>query len=113
MFPIPVAGKAFIVGCLGSLAYFTALYLGFLGENRESILKFFRSEKNNSVSYWQKALWFILIGGMVAFVFQLAQLQTFVPIQAFVLGVSWPSVVGQYLQGKGRPSELENLLGGG
>jgi hypothetical protein len=87
--PIPV--QAFIVGMIGSLAYYTALRLGYVGgEQSTALLRLFTRFL---------VAWFCIIGGSIAAVFQLAQLTSFAPVQAFVLGVTWPTLVSQYVTG--------------
>jgi len=84
--PIPV--QAFVVGMVGSAAYYIALRLGFVGgEQRKTLLKLFTPGM---------VFWFCVFGGSVAMVFQLAQISNFAPVQALVLGITWPVLVGQY-----------------
>ena len=101
---------AFAVGIAGSIAYFTVVYFGFIGSGEDSrnfILKFFQSE-DDSVSL-RKIVWYSLIGGTIATIFQLAESQ-FVPIQSFVLGTTWPSVVGQLLSGRQTGISQDQML---
>ena len=46
-----------------------------------------------------RVLIFCLFGGLVALVFQLADMTDLIPIQAFVLGATWPSVVTRVMAG--------------
>jgi len=90
LFSNPVPVQAFIVGMIGSLAYYTALRLGYIGgEQRTILLDLF--DKRIMIA------WFCLIGGSIAAIFQLAQPATFAPIQALVLGVTWPTLIAQYV----------------
>ena len=85
--------QAFVAGLVGSIAYYTSLRLGFVGgDQRDSILNLFGSG-------YGLIAWFSVIGGSVATIFQLAQGGTFAPIQGFVLGITWPILVGQYVAG--------------
>jgi hypothetical protein len=116
---------AFLIGMLGSVAYFTVVYFGLLGtgrENREYILFFFRRRRDRGVEPGSleregaasaspgdsgldprldpmKVGWYGVIGGFIAGIFQLPE-ATFVPIQSFVLGATWPSIVGQFLSSR-------------
>lgn len=90
------------MGFLGSIAYFTALYFKFVGINddyREIILEpFLRNKYSSSISK-RKVLWYSSIGGFIACVFQ-ANVPTFVAIQSFIIGATWPGVVSQFLSGR-------------
>lgn len=101
--------QAFLVGLVGSIAYYTSLRLGFIGgDQRDSILKLFGSGP--------LIVWFSVIGGSVATIFQLAQGGSFAPIQGFVLGITWPILVGQYVAGAKNVSTddyIKKILGGG
>lgn len=84
----------FLVGCVGSTAYLAAMKLGFMtGEAVDRIL--FRLQAKRAQA------WFILLGGAVAFVFQLPQGNSLAAVQAFVLGITWPTLVSQYVAGRG------------
>lgn len=99
--PIPLG--AFLIGMIGSLSYYVSLRLGFL--QGDKVLGSLRAHHG--------AAWFVLIGGLVALVFQLAQLGALAPVQSFVLGITWPTLISQYLAGKGKPSILDEIEGGG
>ena len=87
---VPNIIGAQIVGIIGSTAYYGALKLGFVGgQLRDWLLDNFDGG--------QRVAGFIVIGGGVAVAFQLAQPDVFVPIQSFVLGVTWPFIVAQYV----------------
>lgn len=85
---VPIIVGAFIIGMVGSLAYYVALRLGFV--SAELVEEKFNSKKTLG------ALGFIALGGAVAIVFQLPQMDAFTPIQSFVLGITWPFIVSQY-----------------
>ena len=91
---------SFLIGSLGAFSYLVALRLGFIVGNkdkREIILEPFQHESN-----WVVVgiiVCYSFVGGFISVVFQLPQ-ASFVPIQCFILGVSWPSVVMPYLSGR-------------
>ena len=87
---------AALIGGAGSLAYFSALFFGFI-QGEEILAKLWPTLRN--MSGYTKALrviWFMLIGGAVAFIFQLPQ-GDLAPIQAFIVGTTWPTIVAQIL----------------
>src|SRR5438445_6515674 len=86
---------AIIIGDIGSLAYYTALNFGYIGGTDRDVLMTVFAPKH-------KVIWFMIIGGGVAGAFQLAQIGSFAPIQSFVLGITWPTLVSDYLAGKGK-----------
>ncbi|MBI4201782.1 MAG: hypothetical protein HY532_01525 [Chloroflexi bacterium] len=90
------------------MAYYTVVYFGFIGAGRESrdyILSHFWGKNGGGTLL--KVTWYILVGGAIAGVFQLAE-TAFVPVQSFILGATWPSIVGQLLSGRqAGPSEGE------
>ena len=91
---------SFIIGSLGAFSYLIALRFGFITgdkEKREIILEPFH-HKWAVVVLINYAI-YSLVGGFISVVFQLPQ-NSFVPIQCFILGVSWPSVVMPYLSGR-------------
>jgi hypothetical protein len=92
-----------VVGILGALSFYYGVYTGFINpDSREKTLKYF------SGSIWIKLHYtgmFCLLGGVVAAVFQAAQASTFAPIQAFVLGATWPSVVTRIMSGGAEPTK--------
>ena len=96
---------AFIVGMIGSGAYYSALKLGFI--NSEWI--------EGKFNRWWKLVGFVFLGGAVATVFQLPQADTFTAIQSFVLGITWPFIVSQYVsraqEDSGVLSEIEKRGG--
>jgi hypothetical protein len=110
-----------IVGLIGSAAYMTALFLGFLGDAplkalqpRFEVLR--GTPPVVKVSRLKLSL-FALFGGLIATVFQLAQGVTFAPIQALVLGATWPTVISQILAKTGETDadkivELANRIAG-
>jgi hypothetical protein len=94
------------LGGIGSGAYLGALLLGFLGGGPlDQLLPRFqrltRRGEPRPVLSILRIFVFVAFGSMVAFVFQFAQGAIFAPIQAFVLGASWPSVVAQILARSG------------
>ena len=88
---------AAMIGGAGSLAYFSALFFGFI-QGEEILAKLWPTVR--SINWYAKALrviWFMLIGGAVAFIFQLPQGENLAPIQAFIVGTTWPTIVSQIL----------------
>jgi hypothetical protein len=104
--------SAFFFGFFGSVSYITALYFNFVGSDmkvRELLIHPFKKEGKINIF---KIAWYCSIGGFIALVFQ-TPTSTFVPIQNFILGVTWPATVSQYLSGRmGNPStkEMEDYL---
>jgi len=93
-----IVGFAFAVGVLGAFAFYFGVFVGFIGrESRDKTLQYFGFGWSNL----GRIFLFCVTGGIVAAVFQSAQLQAFTPIQAFVLGATWPSVVTQIMSGDG------------
>lgn len=45
------------------------------------------------------------MGGAIAAIFQIPENPNFVPIQAFVLGTTWPAIVAQALSGSQKPDQ--------
>jgi hypothetical protein len=91
-----------IVGFLGAVAFYYGVYTGFINpDSREKTLKYFTGPVWNRVHYTGM---FCVLGGVVAAVFQAAQASTFAPIQAFVLGATWPSVVTRIMAGGAEPT---------
>jgi hypothetical protein len=90
---------AALIGGIGSLAYFTTLAFGFVG-NEELLGRFLPGRR--TVGFLQRLLrvtWFTLIGASVAAIFQMPQ-EAAAPIQAFIVGTTWPSIVAQVLTGR-------------
>ncbi len=103
---IPTLLGSLIVGIVGSSGYYIALKIGYTGgEQRKFYLDNFGGPT--------RIIIFIFIGGFVATVFQLAQLASFVPIQSFVLGVTWPMIVAQYVSKADQlaDADIEKLKG--
>jgi len=85
---------AFIIGMIGALGYLKALQYGFLvSEQVAAEIRLIAPDAKH-------VLQFVAIGGAIAAVFQLAQLNNFAAVQAFVLGATWPTVIGQHISGK-------------
>ena len=94
------------VGSVGSSAYLTALLLGFLGDSAITQLrpKFerLRGAPPRAELSLAKVLAFVALGGGIALVFQWAQGVVFAPIQALVLGATWPTVISNFLAKSGQ-----------
>lgn len=99
---------AWLIGFFGSGAYFSAIFFGFV--SNEGVIEKIcltcpaqdanqpgNSKKTDKRLRWRRLFWFLFMGGTVAAVFQLAEKGSFVPVQAFVLGTTWPSIIAQLL----------------
>ena len=89
---VPAIVGSFIVGVIGSTSYFVALKIGFITSDKIEE-KFQRTGA---------PVGFVIIGGAVAVIFQLPQAEVFTPIQSFVLGITWPFIVSQYVSRAGK-----------
>ena len=95
LFNVSLAGA---VGFLGASAYFVGVVTGFIDPtSREEVLLHLLNDTTQKPPSrrWLLRVYFFVFGGVVAAVFQAAQGETFAPIQAFVLGITWPSVVSR------------------
>jgi hypothetical protein len=118
---------AVLVGSIGSAAFTIGVWLGFITPaSRPQILAFLldiekkgpkpvqgseeaRADFEQRLADWNtnttetfrllRVTLFVLFGGFVAAVFQWADTTKFIPIQAFVLGATWPSVVTRVMSG--------------
>jgi hypothetical protein len=97
----PAILGAIVMGTIGSTAYLVASKLGFVKLNR--------NKKFEEIGY-AKSFGYALVGGAVATVFQIPELPNFIPIQSFVLGITWPLLVAQYTSGTKSSSGKEELL---
>jgi hypothetical protein len=89
-------GAAMLIGFLGAAAFYAGVRFGFISnESREQLLSFLKHPPNPK----KERLFFYGFGGIVAGVFQWAQPDVLAPIQAFVLGATWPSVVTRIMSG--------------
>jgi hypothetical protein len=87
---------AALIGGAGSLAYFSALFFGFI-QGEEILAKLWPAPRTiHWINKTLRVLWFVIIGGAVAFIFQLPQ-GDLAPIQAFIMGTTWPTIVAQIL----------------
>ncbi len=88
-----------LIGGAGSLAYSSALYFGFI-QNEASLSKLWPSRgTSGAVASILRVVWFVAIGAAVALIFQLPE-GNLAPIQAFIIGTTWPTVVAQVLTGR-------------
>jgi hypothetical protein len=89
--------SAVVIGWAGAFAFLAGVRYGFIDPTtRDKTLEFLANPP------WWRILaraTFYFMGGIVAGVFQWAQPDTLVPIQAFVLGATWPSVVTRIMTG--------------
>jgi hypothetical protein len=104
------------IGAGGSLAYFSALYYGFV-QAEDVLRKLWPTVGKTTTSRnVLRVFWFTLIGAAVSFTFQLPE-SNLAPIQAFIIGTTWPSIVAQVLTGRQADtpesikSQIASLLG--
>jgi hypothetical protein len=92
---------AFLVGAIGSAAYLAALLFGYLGDQAIDQLgsKFQTAKGTPAVKQLsgRRLAIFTFFGGGIALVFQWAQGAIFAPIQALVLGATWPTIISQWI----------------
>ena len=107
-----VLAFAFCIGMLGAAAFHFGVFIGFIArDSRGNLLEFLHAELLMRRLISPSELWYFRLrsvafwtfGGVVAAVFQMADADSLVPIQAFVLGASWPSVVTQLMSGRSNP----------
>jgi hypothetical protein len=93
---------AFVVGVCGAWCFYSGVRYGLIDRtSRKAILQHLPDK--------EIPLLFCFLGGIVAAVFQAAQPHVFAPIQAFVLGATWPSVVTRIMSGSGSGSGLTEM----
>jgi hypothetical protein len=105
----------FVIGVAGSGAYYFAVYIGLIGrrsDGKRSEAAKYLVREDDSI-YLIRLLLFLFFGGIVSLVFQLPQASAFAPIQAFVLGATWPSVVDRMIANDGRQKETPIIDAGG
>jgi hypothetical protein len=96
---------AFVIGTLGSAAFYLAIVTGFIGRtSRAELLAHMALDFRKLEGYIPVLFW--CFGGVTAAVFQAAQPSVFVPVQSFVLGMTWWVYVRQTVP----PSSLDDLL---
>ncbi len=99
---------AIMIGWAGALAFLAGVRYGFISRTtRDKTLEFLANPP------WWRLLdrsMFYLLGGIVAGVFQWAQPDTLAPIQAFVLGATWPSVVMRVMAGSSSPDTVAEKI---
>ena len=101
---------AFLIGFMGSAAYITALLFNFIGDgatSRAAMLKPFCTKYSQDI-HWLKFIWYCVVGGTVAVVFQL-NIPNLVAVQNFILGATWPAIVSQFLSGRMSSPAKEDL----
>jgi hypothetical protein len=96
---------AFFIGGLGAWAFLIGVQVGLVARGqRETLLLFLEG------NYLLQSM-FVFFGGVIAAVFQLGQPLSFAPIQALVLGATWPSVLSQYISSQAsRNSDSERAF---
>lgn len=102
---------AALIGGAGSLAYFSALFFGFLEAERILSMLWPARKAMNLFSKIFRVIWFVLIGAAVSFIFQLPE-SVLAPIQAFIIGTTWPTIVTQIIsrQGASRKEVVSDIL---
>ena len=101
---LPIIVCAIVLGAGGSTSYYTALHFRMISvPDQDNLLQRFNPRS--------RVAWFAAIGGFVALVFQLAQFNSFAPVQSFVFGMTWPTLVSQYLSGKQTAPIIKDLGG--
>jgi hypothetical protein len=87
---------AALIGFAGASAFFAGVRFGFISsESRDQMLRYLKHPPNPRID----RMFFYSFGGIVAAIFQWAQPDVLAPIQAFVLGATWPSVVTRIMSG--------------
>jgi hypothetical protein len=94
-FPLWNVVGAFVIGVFGSWAFVVAVGGGFV-DHRSKVAIQAMSSSPGVISLY------LFLGGIISGVFQLGSPNAFAPIQALVLGVTWPSVISQYLAGQNK-----------
>lgn len=99
---------SFLIGTTGSIAYLAVIFYGLIGslDARRYMLQHFRY-RHTYVTVFAVAV-YCALGGAIATIFQMPE-EAFVPIQAFILGATWPSIVAQLLSGQQAGPEEEDL----
>jgi hypothetical protein len=90
---------SFLIGLIGALCYCWGIQYGFIERASKTTPSYMKSAMD--------MLLFCSLGGLVALVFQSPQAETLTPIQAFVLGATWPSVVNRVIAGNSQPPGSE------
>jgi hypothetical protein len=105
---------AMMIGFLGAGAYYIGVYTGFIERSsREYVLLFLSKDVNKKPPImFYHGFFFFFFGGVVAAIFQWAQADTLAPIQAFVLGITWPSVVSRSMSGQSGGGLAGDVAGG-
>jgi hypothetical protein len=97
-------GLSFLIGMLGSLAFHIAVHTGFIGRDyRDQLLQHLIFQRDFP---YIVPLLFWLFGGVTAAIFQAAQPSILVPVQSFVLGATWTSVINQMMAGRSERAPL-------
>ncbi|WP_406307019.1 hypothetical protein OHA61_38355 [Streptomyces sp. NBC_00885] len=106
---------AAIFGFVGSCAFLGALFLGFLGEQaaariRPGFEKLDIRPKGQPATTRlspSKICVFVMLGAALAVIFQFPYGTQFAYLQALIVGVAWPTLIGQIM----RQAESEKILG--
>jgi hypothetical protein len=95
---------AFIIGAFGSIGFLVTVAAGLVPYSAKPSIQAIAGSLGLCGLY-------VFLGGFIAAVFQVAQPGTFAPIQALIVGVTWPAIVNQYLGGqKSDPSKAYETI---
>ena len=89
---------ATLIGAIGSAAYLVAVWVGLIGPTEKGA-KDLRLLAHFSQHWKIKIPLYVTSGGAVAMVFQLTEAKL-IPVQAFIIGCTWPAVVANYLSAR-------------
>ncbi|WP_328923689.1 hypothetical protein OG429_03000 [Streptomyces sp. NBC_00190] len=106
---------AAVFGFVGSCAFLGALFLGFLGEQTATRIRAGfekldlrpKGEPATTRLSPSKICSFMLLGAALAVIFQFPYGTQFAYLQALIVGVAWPTLIGQIM----RQAESEKILG--
>lgn len=94
-----------IIGMLGSAGYLCLLLYKFMQND-----KVFQAICPGGCKIYTRAgriILYVIMGGAIAAIFQIPENPNFVPVQAFVLGTTWPAIVAQALSGTQKQEKSE------
>jgi hypothetical protein len=90
---------SFLIGLIGALCFCWGIKYEFIESTTKGVPSYMATSLD--------MLLFCSLGGLVALVFQSPQADTLTPIQAFVLGATWPSVVNRVIAGNAQQKKDE------
>ena len=89
---------AILIGAIGSGTYLVAVWVGLIGPTEKGVSDL-RLLDHFSKMWLIKVPSYVGSGGAVAMVFQLTEAKL-IPVQAFIIGCTWPAVVANYLSAR-------------